>query len=443
MTVNPSTAYKETLDYLFSMLPMYQRVGEAAYKANLDNTLILDEFYSHPHRAYKTIHVAGTNGKGSVSHMMAAVLQSAGYKTGLYTSPHYLDFRERIKVNGNCIDKAYVVDFVSRSKEIIEKIQPSFFELTVMMAFDFFRHTKVEIAVIETGMGGRLDSTNIITPEISVITNIGHDHQKFLGNTLPEIAKEKAGIIKPGIPVVIGETHPKTRHVFRETADINNSEILFADQEMSINDALIDEKMHQHVSIRKKENEFTVSCDLFGSYQLKNLSTVLTSTEILKSKFRIYEDAVRMGLQNVRKLTGMIGRFELLDINPHFYCDAAHNAEGIMEMLCQVGQIPHKNLHIMIGFVKDKDIKNVLRLMSGEATYYFTQADIPRALPAVELAKSGRQEGLKGNVFNTSVAALQEITKKAVPEDLIIVTGSIFLIAEVIKAKKNINSLCE
>jgi dihydrofolate synthase/folylpolyglutamate synthase len=435
--------YESTVNDLFSMLPMYQRFGAPAYKANLDNTLALDKFYNHPHTAYKSIHVAGTNGKGSVSHMIASVLQSAGYKTGLYTSPHYLDFRERIKVNGTCVEKQFVIDFTKKSKLVIEKIKPSFFELTVMMAFDYFRQANVDIAVVEVGMGGRLDSTNIIRPELSVITNIGYDHQMFLGNTLPLIAKEKAGIIKPEVPVIIGETQNQTKHVFQTVAKEKNAEIIFADQHYSFMYTLFDKELNQHIHLKHGKDELELKTDLFGRYQQKNLITALTAIQKFKGSNPVSENAIFSGFKTVRTKTGMIGRFELLDTNPRFYCDAAHNAEGFKEVMWQVQQIPYKQLHLMLGFVKDKSIDRLFHYLPEDARYYFTQAEIPRALPANELAALAEKSRLRGDIFSKSGNALDRVRQRATSDDLIMASGSIFLVAEIIKAKKNVDSLCE
>ena len=443
MKHQPDSLYDSTINCLLSKLPMYQRLGEAAYKANLDNTFVLDKFYNHPHQSYKTIHVAGTNGKGSVSHMLSAILQSAGYKTGLYTSPHYLDFRERIKVNGKCIDKDFIIEFVAKSKSIIAQVEPSFFELSVMMAFDYFRHANVDIAVIETGMGGRLDSTNIITPELSVITNIGYDHQQFLGNTLPLIAKEKAGIIKPNVPVIVGETHPDTTKAFQHAAKRKNATIMFADKVFSFMYALLDRELNQHIHLKHGEQELEIELDLFGCYQHKNLVTTIAAIEELKKSIPVSVDAMYNGLKTIRKSTGMIGRFEMLGTNPRFYCDAAHNAEGFREMLEQIKQIPYKEFHLMLGFVKEKDVVPILKMIPENTRCYFTQADIPRALAAIELAAIANKNGIEGKAYHRSSEALHDVYKKTSTDDLIMVTGSIFLVAEIIKSKKNIDSLCE
>ena len=443
MKNQPDGRYESTIKYIYSLLPMYQRVGGVAYKANLDNTILLDGFYNHPHQSFKTIHVAGTNGKGSVSHMLAAILQNGGYKTGLYTSPHYLDFRERIKVNGRCIDKDYIIGFIEKSTSILTQVEPSFFEMSVMMAFDYFRHSKVDVAVIEVGMGGRLDSTNIIIPELSIITNIGYDHQQFLGNTLPVIAKEKAGIMKPNVPVIIGETHPETTEVFLNTARKNKTSITFADQHFSLMYALLNKELNQHIHLKQGGQKLEIELDLFGSYQHKNLITTIASIKELTKTIPVSDNAMYDGLKTIRKTTGMIGRFEMLGTNPRFYCDAAHNAEGFREMLEQVKQIPYKELHLMLGFVKDKNVVPILKMIPENARCYFAQADIPRAMPANELASIANKNGLKGKVYHRSSEALKEVCVKASTDDLIMVTGSIFLVAEIIKSKKNIDSLCE
>lgn len=404
--------YRETLDYLYSRLPVFQRIGAAAYKADLHNTIALCKVAGNPEQKIKTIHVAGTNGKGSVSHFLAAIFQSAGYKTGLYTSPHLKDFRERIKVNGKMISKKYVVDFVAAQKNNFEKINPSFFEATVAMAFSYFRDQKTDIAVIETGLGGRLDSTNVIVPELSVITNISFDHMNLLGNTLEKIAFEKAGIIKPGIPVVIGEHIPETKKVFDEIAKKNKSAIIYA----------------QNKPKRKKYKS-----QLTGIYQQKNINTVLHAVEQLQKKgWKLSEKNIRIGIEKVVTLTGLHGRWQQLKRSPKVFCDIAHNEAGIKELLKQIKKAKHKNLHVVFGVVNDKEVDKVLSLLPKKAIYYFTKAYIPRALDEKLLRQKALEHKLKGKTFPKVKQAMNSAISNAGKQDLVIITGSAFVVAEVV-----------
>ncbi|MFO7844379.1 MAG: folylpolyglutamate synthase/dihydrofolate synthase family protein, partial [Bacteroidales bacterium] len=359
--------YRETLKWLFEQLPMYQRDGKAAYKDNLDNTLALDEYFHHPHTKFQSIHVAGTNGKGSVSHMLASVLQEAGYKVGLYTSPHLKDFRERIKINGQMIPENDVVDFFDQHKEIFETIQPSFFEMTVALAFDYFAQKQIDIAVVEVGMGGRLDSTNIIQPELSVITNIGFDHTQFLGDTLEKIAKEKAGIIKENTPVIIGETQPETGPVFSNIARQKDSKIYFADQKYFIDYAMqsVDFKPVFNIKDVKGSIIFRdLKMDLSGAYQQKNLLTALTVIKQLqRSGVKIHESDIYEGMGNVVENTGLLGRWQVLSNKPSIIADTGHNTEGINYIFEQIKQTPHKHLHVVFGVVNDKNIEKVLGML--------------------------------------------------------------------------------
>ncbi len=427
--------YKETIDYLFSQLPIFQRMGKAAYKADLINTNLLDEHLKHPHKHYKIVHVAGTNGKGSVSHMTASVLQEAGYKTGLYTSPHYLDFRERIRVNGEMISEDFVVKFVEENKNYIEKISPSFFELTMVMALDYFREEQVDIAVLEVGMGGRLDSTNIVTPLVSVITNIGHDHQQFLGDTLAKIAAEKAGIIKDEVPVVIGETQEQTEAIFRRFAKEKKSKIYFADQEMQISYSMLSINQKQLVNVEDKKGEplyKELKLDLLGQYQLKNVKATLQVLHLLRNEIDISDKSIYSGLENTMKNTGLMGRFMTLGNNPRIICDAAHNFEGLAILFEQVAYIPHKRLHIVVGFVNDKDIDSLLDLFPKDANYFFTKADIPRALDELKVKNKFEGHSIAGNVFENVEQALINVLKEAEREDFILICGSSFIVAEAI-----------
>ena len=425
--------YEQTLEYLYAQLPMFSRVGAAAIKEGLGNTIALCDALGNPQNKIKTIHIAGTNGKGSVSHMLAAILQSAGYKTGLYTSPHLKDFRERIKINGTLCSKEFITAFVEKTKPLSEKLSPSFFELTVAMAFSYFSENQVDIAVIETGLGGRLDSTNIITPELSIITNIGKDHMNILGDTIEKIAFEKAGIIKQDTPVVIGEYIAETKPVFDEIASERNAPITYTQETRYITDWKYD---HHLLNITVAENtngnRDQYLLDLTGIYQTKNILTVLESLHQLRLKrWEIADTAVIKGLQQVKKLTGLHGRWEIIHKDPAVILDVAHNEDGIRQIAEQLELIDYNHLHIVTGFVKDKDIQAALALLPKTATYYFTQAHIPRALPADELAQMAEQKGLTGKMYENVNLAIRTATQHAHKNDVILVCGSVFLIGEV------------
>jgi len=429
--------YPQVLDYLYSQLPMFHRVGAAAYKDNLDNTIRLDEMYHYPHQAFKTIHVAGTNGKGSVSHMLASVLQEAGYKTGLYTSPHLKDFRERIRVNGEMISDEAVVQFTESflAKNETHQIEPSFFELTVSMAFDYFRSMEIDVAVIEVGLGGRLDSTNIIIPEVSVITNISFDHMALLGNTLPLIAAEKAGIIKPSIPVVIGETASETKPVFEIIALKEGSPIVFADQTYQATYGMLtlDGKQSLNIQSRGIMVYPDLKLDLLGIYQRFNVPTVLKTIDILNDKgWNLSEEVIRKGLENTIWNTGLMGRWQIIGHNPVTICDTGHNPAGIQLVVEQINQTPWERLHIIIGMVNDKDQSEVLSLLPVDAKYYFTKASIPRATEPEELAAKAARFGLKGNCYPFVRQALSEALANAGINDLVFVGGSTFVVAEIL-----------
>jgi len=427
--------YQQTLDYLFSQLPVFQRIGKAAYKGNLDNTLALDEYFNHPHRSFKTIHVAGTNGKGSTSHMLASVLAKAGYKVGLYTSPHLKDFRERIRINGKVISEQGVIDFVEKHKAIFEKVKPSFFEMTVALAFDYFSRQKVDIAVIEVGLGGRLDSTNIITPELSIITNISFDHTDLLGDTLEKIATEKAGIIKPNVPVVISQTQPEIEHIFLEKAQSSQSPILFADEVYNVFHCDNQKTKYQTFCLRRNDGIAIkdIKLDLNGIYQKYNLSGVLLAVDILKDKgYNISDKQLRDGLATTSSSTGLLGRWQRLQDKPLIICDTGHNVDGISNVLDQLNVIERDNLHMVIGMVGDKNIEGVLSLLPKNAIYYFTKAAIPRALNELVLADKAANHNLKGNTFATVKEALDAAKKNANPNDLIFIGGSTFVVAEVV-----------
>jgi dihydrofolate synthase / folylpolyglutamate synthase len=425
--------YQQTLDFLYSQLPMFSRMGSAAFKKDLTNIRILCERLGNPHTKFKSIHVGGTNGKGSVSHILAAIFQTAGYKSGLYTSPHLYDFRERIKVNGEMADKDFVVEFVEKVQPWIDEIQPSFFEITVAMAFEYFVQQKVDIAIIEVGLGGRLDSTNIITPELSIITNIGWDHMNMLGDSLDKIAFEKAGIIKQNIPVIIGEMLPETESVFKHIASDRNAELYDASYHFwPVQHKLENDLLHITYEQATKLS-INVSTDLQGIYQLKNVATTLTAISILKQHWKIDQTSIEDGLRNVKKLTGLHGRWEVIYQHPTIVLEVAHNKNGIEQMLKHIGQLTFNQLHIIVGTVRDKDVDAILDLLPKNAAYYFTQASIPRALDKEELQTKAASFGLNGATYEDVNEALQIAKEKAAVNDLIIVCGSIFLVAEVNK----------
>jgi len=424
--------YQQTIDYLFTRLPMFSRIGPAAYKKDLTNTRALCEFLGNPHLQFKSIHIAGTNGKGSVSHMLAAILQTAGYKTGLYTSPHLKDFRERIKVNNVMVEEKFVIDFTERIKPLAEKIEPSFFEITVAMAFEYFAAQQVDIAVIETGLGGRLDSTNVITPELSVITNIGLDHTNMLGDTLQKIAAEKSGIIKQNIPVVIGEVLPETMPVFEKTAREKNAPMYLASHQRQVTDWRWEKKsLIISVADEHHTDHKTYQLDLPGIYQAKNLLTVLEACSRLREKgWALTDDQIHNALKQVKNLTGLHGRWEILRHSPLVVVEVAHNEDGIRQLLQQIELTEHKNLHIILGMVKDKDTGAILRQLPTHAAYYFTKAKIPRALPEVELQQQAARYGLKGEYFSSVNTALYAASLKADKKDMIVICGSIFVAGE-------------
>ncbi len=414
-----------------STLPMFSHIGSAAYKKDLTNIIALCEALGHPQNKFKSIHIAGTNGKGSTSHMLAAIFQTAGYKTGLYTSPHLKDFRERIRLNGEMIPEDFVCDFVEKIQPMIDQVQPSFFEITVALAFDFFAKEKIDIAIIETGLGGRLDSTNIIDPEISVITNIGWDHMNILGNSLEKIAIEKAGIIKKNKPAVIGESNGTTRKVFLDKARKESAPIIFATDKFHATGWQYEH--HQlvvEVSTSDKEKTF-YALDLPGVYQSKNLVTVLAAIDQMKKLgWNIQEDHLKTALTKVKKLTGFHGRWELVHQKPDVIIDVAHNADGIQQILRQLEVIEPRHTHIVLGIVKDKDVDAVLKLLPKYAIYYFTNAHIPRALPAAELKEKAEAHLLHGEAYDDVNTATKAAMAKAKDLDLILVCGSVFVVGE-------------
>jgi len=440
-------SYQDTIDYLYSRLPLFSRIGPAAIKADLHNTVAICDFLGNPQNKFKTIHVAGTNGKGSTSHMLASILQEAGYKTGLYTSPHLYDFRERIKVNGIMCSETFVTSFTNKMKPLIEKVAPSFFEITVGMAFEYFAEENVDIAIIETGLGGRLDSTNVINPILSIITNIGMDHMALLGNTLPEIASEKAGIIKAATPIVISEVIPETKNIFEQKASSLDAPIYFAQDFIQFKSFQnnwqsslfeFNQPLIHLLDAPLFPKSFTVECDLSGKYQYKNLKGVLVATQILATMgWKLHANKVLKGLLHVVKNTGLMGRWECIQTNPRIILDVAHNEHGIKALLEQLESLQYAQLHIITGMVKDKDVNAVLSLLPKKATYYFTQSHIPRALPVNELADKGNAFGLTGSQFENVNIALQTANKNATPNDLILVIGSVFLVAEVDRIQRN------
>jgi dihydrofolate synthase/folylpolyglutamate synthase len=432
-----SMTYKQTLAYLFEQLPMFHRIGAAAYKADLGNTIALCDILGNPQHNFRSIHIAGTNGKGSTSHFLASVLQEAGYKTGLFTSPHLKDFRERIRINGRMIRKRDVTTFVTEHKSDFKSIQPSFFEWTFALAAWYFATEKVDIAILETGMGGRLDSTNIVKPIISVITNIGLDHTQFLGTTPAAIATEKAGIIKPGIPVVIGETNPLTAGVFDSFCEKLNTEIVYADQQLLLMQSgytrhfppLLNVEFH---SIQTG-NIYKLTSPLSGKYQVKNLATVLCTLENLQQNgMNIPLGAIISGIRKVVNNTGLMGRWQTISHHPLTIADIGHNPDGIREVLEQISLTPHDKLHFVIGVVNDKDVSSMLGKLPKDATYYFCKADIPRGLDAGELAKLAEGFSLQGRAYSSVKEALNAAQLTAESTDLVMVGGSAFVVAEAV-----------
>ena len=427
--------YQQTLDFLFSQLPMFQRLGGAAYKSNLNNTLAICKLLGNPEQKFPSVHIAGTNGKGSVSHLLASVLQEAGYKVGLYTSPHLTDFRERIRINGHKIPQEKVVEFVQSNKSLFENIQPSFFEYTFGMAINYFAGEKIDIAVMEVGMGGRLDSTNVVKSILSVITNIGLDHTQFLGDTFEKIAIEKAGIIKPDVSVVIGETQEEIKSIFLEQASENQSEIYFADKTYSLKPVDSD-NIHFNKFDVLKNGEVCIAdlqIDLKGKYQSKNIITALKAIDILQEQdFSISLEQLKPGFKNTRENTGFAGRWHILNKSPLTICDTGHNINGVSEIIAQLEELKFEKLHFVLGMVNDKNIDSILELLPEEARYYFCKANIPRGLDANELMKMAFQKGLDGFAFESVGEAFRAAKQQANSTDLIFVGGSTFVVAEVL-----------
>lgn len=427
--------YKETLEFLYNQLPAYHRIGKAAYKNDLNNTIALDNYLGNPHLKFRTIHVAGTNGKGSVSHMIASVLQEAGYKTGLYTSPHLKDFRERIRVNGEMIPEDEIVTFVTNHKAIIESVSPSFFEMCVAMAFNHFAEYKVDVAVIEVGLGGRLDSTNIIKPILSVITNIGTDHMDLLGDSFEKIAHEKAGVIKEKIPLVISETHPETIEVFKKRATETGSEIVFSDQKFR---CTLGENNNsgfpRNYVVEENDTKVTFSGTtlLGGDYQAKNIQCIYQVFKSLKSVLNISDANIKAGITNVILNTGLLGRWQIISHSPLTICDTGHNKEGLEFVMNQLKEIKKTSLHLVIGFVSDKDLKSVLPLFPKDAVYYFTKASVARALDEKVLQTKAMEYGLIGNTYPDVKSAVDAAKEKSSTDDVIFIGGSTFVVAEVL-----------
>ncbi len=433
-----NATYQSTLDYLFGRLPMFSRIGKAALKPDLTNTIKLCSALSDPQHNFKSIHIAGTNGKGSTSHSLAAVFQQAGYKTGLYTSPHLVDFRERIRINGEPVSQQWVIDFVARIKPVIEEVEPSFFEITVAMAFQAFADEGVEMAIVETGLGGRLDSTNIITPELSIITNISFDHKDLLGDTLPRIAAEKAGIIKHQVPVIIGEQHDETDKVFVEHAIKQHSQLYYAQNHWDMVRVKQDACYQYCKAINKGNDEwYDIQTDLTGNYQQHNIKTVFTAVELLA--FRGYNLTIAgaiAALKNVKGTTGLMGRWDWVQEHPAIICDVAHNPAGLTYVLQQWAQVPAAKRHVVIGFVRDKDVAEALSMFPKDNTYYFCAAAIPRALPVEELHPLATGMGLQGNAYPSVAAAVAAARSAMADDDALLISGSFFIVGEGLEAVK-------
>ena len=420
--------YQEAVHYLLEQLPMFQRIGAAAYRADLGNITALCDILDNPQKGTKFIHVAGTNGKGSVTHIIASILQAEGYKVGVFVSPHYRDYRERIKINGKLISRPFTTKFVNENHEKFKLVNASFFEITTAMAFEYFKEKKVDYAVIEVGMGGRLDSTNIITPLLSVITNISLDHTQFLGDTLPRIAAEKAGIIKPTIPIVIGETHPETKEVFVKHALTNHAPISFADKELKLSDFKSDIKGIHFILTKKQYHS-----DLSGDYQKKNITTALAAIKNLQSQgIEIKDSSITKGLVNVKSSTYFIGRWMVMGKKPIIIFDSAHNEGGIKELVSQIKKLKYDNLHFVYGTVADKDITHILSMLPKKAIYYFCKPDIPRGKEVADLQKEAAAYKLKGSAYPSVKKAYKAALSQASKNDLILVSGSIFVVAELV-----------
>lgn len=419
--------YQETIEYLFNSTPVFEKVGTKAYKPGLQTTETLDKHFGHPHRQFKSIHVAGTNGKGSCSHTLAAILQSEGYKVGLFTSPHLVDFRERIRVNGECISEQYIIDFVEKERRFFEPLHPSFFELTTALAFKYFAEQKVDIAIIEVGLGGRLDCTNIITPILSIITNISKDHTQFLGNTLAEIAGEKAGIIKPGVPVIIGEDLPETRPVFQQKAQKENSPIIFAQDENQQ-----EVQKAEHINGKMEYTTRTwgkLTGELCGDYQAKNMNTILNAVKYL-TLIKNKGTSIKYGISHVTELTGLMGRWQKIQDKPLVICDTGHNVGGWQYLAPQIKAQACRQLRIVFGMVDDKDVTTVMKMLPKNAIYYWTQATTKRAIKVEKIEELGTSLGLNGNVYPSVNKAFKAAQADAAEDDFIFVGGSSYIVAD-------------
>ena len=419
--------YQETIEYLFNSTPVFEKVGAKAYKPGLQTTETLDKHFGHPHRQFKSIHVAGTNGKGSCSHTLAAILQSEGYKVGLFTSPHLVDFRERIRVNGECISEQYIIDFVEKERRFFEPLHPSFFELTTALAFKYFAEQKVDIAIIEVGLGGRLDCTNIITPILSIITNISKDHTQFLGNTLADIAGEKAGIIKPGVPVIIGEDLPETRPVFQQKAQKENSPIIFAQDENQQ-----EVQKAEHINGKMEYTTRTwgkLTGELCGDYQAKNMNTILNAVKYL-TLVKNKGTSIKYGISHVTELTGLMGRWQKIQDKPLVICDTGHNVGGWQYLAPQIKAQACRQLRIVFGMVDDKDVTTVMKMLPKDAIYYWTQATTKRAIKVEKIAELGTSLGLNGNVYPSVNKAFKAALADATEDDFIFVGGSSYIVAD-------------
>lgn len=419
--------YQETIEYLFNSTPVFEKVGAKAYKPGLQTTETLDKHFGHPHRQFKSIHVAGTNGKGSCSHTLAAILQSEGYKVGLFTSPHLVDFRERIRVNGECISEQYIIDFVEKERRFFEPLHPSFFELTTALAFKYFAEQKVDIAIIEVGLGGRLDCTNIITPILSIVTNISKDHTQFLGNTLADIAGEKAGIIKPGVPVIIGEDLPETRSVFQQKAQKENSPIIFAQDENQQ-----EVQKAEHINGKMEYTTRTwgkLTGELCGDYQAKNMNTILNAVKYL-TLIKNKGTSIKYGISHVTELTGLMGRWQKIQDKPLVICDTGHNVGGWQYLAPQIKAQACRQLRIVFGMVDDKDVTTVMKMLPKDAIYYWTQATTKRAIKVEKIAELGTSLGLNGNVYPSVNKAFKAAQADAAEDDFIFVGGSSYIVAD-------------
>lgn len=419
--------YQETIEYLFNSTPVFEKVGAKAYKPGLQTTETLDKHFGHPHRQFKSIHVAGTNGKGSCSHTLAAILQSEGYKVGLFTSPHLVDFRERIRVNRECISEQYIIDFVEKERRFFEPLHPSFFELTTALAFKYFAEQKVDIAIIEVGLGGRLDCTNIITPILSIITNISKDHTQFLGNTLADIADEKAGIIKPGVPVIIGEDLPETRPVFQQKAQKENSPIIFAQDENQQ-----EVQKAEHINGKMEYTTRTwgkLTGELCGDYQAKNMNTILNAVKYL-TLVKNKGTSIKYGISHVTELTGLMGRWQKIQDKPLVICDTGHNVGGWQYLAPQIKAQACRQLRIVFGMVDDKDVTTVMKMLPKDAIYYWTQATTKRAIKVEKIAELGTSLGLNGNVYPSVNKAFKAAQADAAEDDFIFIGGSSYIVAD-------------